>query len=117
MTLEVDVDPKDISNVKLNIPVSVKLDALPFQQYGDLNGRLIYISEDTYSESLFGDKGAFYRGRVDILGKELANLPPEFRLTPGMLASADMKIGDKRVVTYLTHPIIKGFSSAFREPD
>ncbi len=117
MTLEVDVDPKDISNVKLNIPVSVKLDALPFQQYGDLNGRLIYISEDTYSESLFGDKGAFYRGRVDILGKELANLPPEFRLTPGMLASADMKIGDKRVVTYLTHPIMKGFSSAFREPD
>ncbi len=117
MTLEVDVDPKDISNVKLNIPVSVKLDALPFQQYGDLNGRLIYISEDTYSESLFGDKGAFYRGRVDILGEELANLPPEFRLTPGMLASADMKIGDKRVVTYLTHPIMKGFSSAFREPD
>ncbi len=117
MTLEVDVDPKDISNVKLNIPVSVKLDALPFQQYGDLNGRLIYISEDTYNESLFGDKGAFYRGRVDILGEELANLPPEFRLTPGMLASADMKIGDKRVVTYLTHPIMKGFSSAFREPD
>jgi hypothetical protein len=34
-----------------------------------------------------------------------------------MLASADMKIGDKRVVTYLTHPIMKGFSSAFREPD
>jgi HlyD family secretion protein len=117
MSLEVDVDPKDISDVKLNISVSVKLDALPFQQYGDIDGRLVYISEDTYNESLFGDKGAFYRGRVDIPAKELAKLPSEFRLTPGMLASADMKVGEKRVIAYLTHPIIKGFSSAFSEPD
>ena len=117
MTLEVDVDPKDISDVKLDIPVSVKLDALPFQQYGDLEGRLIYISQDTYDESLAGDKGAFYRGRVDVPAAQLADLPSGFRLTPGMLASADMKVGEKRVITYLTHPILKGFSSAFSEPD
>ena len=117
MSLEVDVDPKDISDVKLNIPVSVKLDALPFQQYGDLDGKLIYISEDTYTESLSGEKGAFYRGRVDIPVREMASFPSGFRLTPGMLASADMKVGEKRVITYLTNPIMKGFSSAFSEPD
>ena len=117
MTLEVDVDPKDISDVKLNIPVSVELAALPFQQYGDLDGKLIYISEDTYTESLSGEKGAFYRGRVDIPVREMASFPSGFRLTPGMLASADMKVGEKRVITYLTHPIMKGFSSAFSEPD
>ena len=117
LTLEIDVDPKDISDVKLNIPTSVKLDALPFQQYGDLDGKLIYISEDTYTESLFGEKGAFYRGRIHITPSELASLPPGFRLTSGMLASADMKVGVKRVITYLTYPIIKGFSSAFSEPD
>ena len=117
MSLEVDVDPKDISDVKLNIPVSVKLDALPFQQYGDLDGKLIYISEDTYTESLSGEKGAFYRGRVDIPVREMASFPSGFRLTPGMLASADMKVGEKRIITYLTNPIMKGFSSAFSEPD
>jgi len=117
LTLEIDVDPKDISDVKLNIPTSVKLDALPFQQYGDLDGKLIYISEDTYTESLSGEKGAFYRGRIHITPSELASLPPGFRLTSGMLASADMKVGEKHVITYLTYPIIKGFSSAFSEPD
>ncbi len=117
LTLEVDVDPKNISDVKLNIPVSVKLDALPFQQYGDLKGELIYISEDTYTESLSGDKGAFYRGLVDIPTRQLASLPPKFSLTPGMLASADMKVGEKRIITYLANPILKGFSSAFSEPD
>ena len=117
LAFEVDVDPKDISDVKLDIPVSVKLDALPFQQYGDLKGSLIYISDDTYNESLSGSKGSYYRGRVDIPAKELALLPAGFRLTPGMLASADMKVGERRVITYITHPILKGFSSAFSEPD
>jgi HlyD family secretion protein len=117
LAFEVDVDPKDISDVKLDIPVSVKLDALPFQQYGDLKGSLIYISDDVYTQSLSGDKGSFYRGRVDIPAKEMALLPPGFRLTPGMLASADMKVGERRVITYVTHPILKGFSSAFSEPD
>ena len=117
LAFEVDVDPKDISDVKLDIPVSVKLDALPFQQYGDLKGRLIYISDDTYNQSLSGEKGSYYRGRVDIPAKEVALLPPGFRLTPGMLASADMKVGERRVITYVTHPILKGFSSAFSEPD
>ena len=97
--------------------VSVKLDALPFQQYGDLDGQLAYISQDTYTQSLSGEEGSFYRGRVDIPAKELAGLPPGFRLTPGMLASADMKVGERYVITYLTHPIMKGFSSAFSEPD
>ena len=117
LAFEVDVDPKDISDVKLDIPVSVKLDALPFQQYGDLKGSLIYISDDTYNESLSGSKGSYYRGRVDIPAKELALLPAGFRLTPGMLASADMKVGERRVITYITHPILKGFSSACSEPD
>ena len=117
MTLEVDVDPKDVSDVKIGIPVSVKLDALPFQQYGDLDGQLSYISQDTYTQSLSGEEGAFYRGRVDIPTKELAGVPADFRLTPGMLASADMKVGERRIITYLTHPIMKGFSSAFSEPD
>ena len=117
LAFEVDVDPKDISDVKLDIPVSVKLDALPFQQYGDLKGRLIYISDDTYTESLSGEKGSYYRGRVDISAKELSSLPEGFSLTPGMLASADMKVGERRVITYVTHPIMKGFSSAFSEPD
>ncbi len=117
LTLEVDVDPKNISDIKMDIPVSVKLDALPFQQYGDLKGRLVYISEDTYNESLSGEKGAFYRGQVDMPVAQLSSLPPDFHLTPGMLASADMKVGEKRIITYLTNPIIKGLSSAFSEPD
>jgi len=40
----------------------VKLDALPFQDFRDIDGKLPYLSEDTYDESLDGEKRSFYRG-------------------------------------------------------
>jgi HlyD family secretion protein len=117
LSLEVDVTPKDISDARLGAEVSVKLDALPFQQYGDLSGTLSYLSQDTYDGSLDGEPGAFYRGRIDISAVELKKVPSNFKLTSGMTASADMKVGKRRIIDYLLFPIIKGLSKSFREPD
>ena len=117
LVLEIDVDPKDASDLYNGNPVSVKIDALPFQQFGDLAGTLIFISDDTVQESLQGESGAFYRGRVNVEDSELMGLPEEFDLTPGMLATADLKVGKRRLITYFTNPILKSLSSAMREPD
>jgi len=117
LVLEIDVDPKDASDLYNGNPVSVKIDALPFQQFGDLAGTLIYISDDTVEESLQGESGAYYRGRGNVEDSELMGLPEEFDLTPGMLASADLKVGKRRLITYFTNPILKSLSSAMREPD
>ena len=117
LALEVDINPKDISDVKITMPVSVKLDALPFQKFGDLKGELVFLSQDTFSESLSEEKGAFYRGRIDISEEQLQTLPSDFQLTQGMLANADIKVGKRRVITYFTFPIIRAFEDSFREPD
>jgi hemolysin D len=117
LTLEVDISPKDVSDVRIGSSVSVKLDALPFQQYGDLDGTLSYMSQDTYDKDLAGEKASVYRGRVSIPLTELTGLPKGFKLTSGMTASADMKVGKRRLITYLLHPIIKGLSQSFTEPD
>ncbi len=117
LVLEVDIDPKDISDTKVTMPVSIKLDALPFQEFGDLKGELVFLSQDTFNKSLSGEKGAFYRGRIDISREQLQSFPPDFQLTQGMLASADIKVGKRRVITYFTFPIIRAFEDSFREPD
>lgn len=117
LALEVDIDPKDVSDLRLGAPVSVKLDALPFQQFGDLNGELLFVSDDTFEQSLQGKQGAFYRGRVQLAPDALDGLPPGFRLTPGMLATADMKVGQRRLVTYFTNPILRTLGTAMREPE
>ena len=59
--LEIEIDPKQISDIKLGMKVSIKLDSMPFQEFGGLDGELIYFSNDTFNESLSGDKGVFYR--------------------------------------------------------
>ena len=117
LALEVDINPKEISKMTIGLPVSVKLDAFPFQEYGDLKGELVFISKDTFSQGLDGEKGTFYRARVQILPNQLRTKRSDFRLDQGMLASADIKVGKRRLLTYFTHPITKGFSSAFTEPN
>ncbi len=117
LELEIDIDPKDVSDLKLQAQVSVKLDALPYQQYGDLKGELVFISDDTFDNSLSGEPGAWYRGRVKIFDSSLKDLPDEVDLTPGMLASADLLVGERRLVTYFTYPITRNIRQAFHEPD
>ena len=117
LALEIDIDPKNVSDVKIGATVSVKLDALPFMEFGDLKGSLVFISDDTYTESLSGDKGSFYRGRVDINLDELKKMPSDFRLTSGMTASADLLVGDRKLISYFIRPITKGFTTSLTEPD
>ena len=62
--LEVDIDSKEISDIKIGMPVSVKLDAMPFQEFGGLDGELVFISKDTFNRIVSGRQGVYYRGRV-----------------------------------------------------
>ena len=115
--LEVDIDPKKITDMKLGMPVSVKLDAMPFQEFGGLDGKLIYISNDTFNESLSGDKGVFYRGRVKVHDVRQSKMPKDFVLSQGMMASADIMVGKRPLISYFTYPIMKAFEESFNEPE
>ena len=115
--LEIDIDPKEIPDMKIGMKVSVKLDAMPFQEFGGLDGELIYVSNDTFNESLSGDKGVFYRGRVKIQGLEGSKMPSDFILSQGMLATADLMVGQRPLISYFTYPIMNAFEESFKEPE
>ncbi len=115
--LEVDIDPKKIPDMKLGMKVSIKLDAMPFQEFGGLDGELIYVSNDTFNESLSGDKGVFYRGRVKTEGLEGSDMPSDFILSQGMLATADILVGQRPLISYFTYPIMNAFEESFKEPE
>ena len=115
--LELDIDPKKITDMKLGMQVSVKLDAMPFQEFGGLDGQLIYISNDTFNESLSGEKGVFYRGRVKVQDIKQSKMPKDFVLSQGMLASADIMVGKRPLISYFTYPIMKAFDESFNEPE
>lgn len=113
---EVNIEPKDIGQVKINDDVRIKLDSFQFQIHGTLLGKVRMISEDTFQEQgAGGTKQNFYRARIIISGK-LDNVPKNFRLIPGMQVTAEIKVGQRRIITYLLHPLVKALDESIREP-
>jgi len=116
LNVEIDIDPRDISNLYPGAEMSVKLDAMPYQKHGDLSGEITLISEDTVDESLTGDQGIYYRIHANIKSNNLHDLPDDFRLVPGMLLTGDIKVGRRRLITYFIYPVIRTIETSFTEP-
>ncbi|HFE39309.1 MAG TPA: HlyD family type I secretion periplasmic adaptor subunit, partial [Gammaproteobacteria bacterium] len=116
LTVEMDINPKNIGNLSLGNEVSIKLSALPYQKHGDLSGKITFVSEDTVDTSITGQPGTFYRARADIISNNLKKLPKDFHLVPGMQINGDIRVGKRRVITYFLYPVIRTIETSFQEP-
>ncbi len=63
-----------------------------------------------------GRKIQVYKARISILRDTLREVPADFALLPGMAASAEVKVGKRRVISYFLYPIIRSLDSSLREP-
>ncbi len=107
----------DIGYIRSNDPATIKLDTYPFQKFGYLDGELRNLAEDAQYLDTPSGRRLVYEGRIRITGMEHArNLPKDFRLVPGMTLSADIKVGSRTVITYITWPLIRVFGESIREP-
>ncbi|MBF0358165.1 MAG: HlyD family type I secretion periplasmic adaptor subunit [Magnetococcales bacterium] len=113
---EIDINPKDISNIVVGAEVSLKLDALPYQKHGDIAGEITFISESTVDQSLDGTPGTFYRATATVLSVDLRDLSDDFQLVPGMLLKADVISGQRRLITYFIYPVVRTIETSFSEP-
>lgn len=116
--LEVEIRPQDIAKVRIGSQVRIKLNAYPFQKYDTLDGVVRHISEDTFTKQGPADIGqsqTYYRAWVTVSGK-LRNQDANFRLIPGMEATAEIKSGRRRIIEYVIYPLIKALDETAREP-
>ena len=124
--LEVEVEAKDIGRIRTGDTARVKLDAFPFQRHDTLPGKVRVISEDAFQhnspvaidKSDKEQEGAatFYRARIDLLSQQLRNVPPGFRLMPGMKVRAEIKVGKRSIISYFLYPVIRALDEGLREP-
>ncbi len=99
--------------------VTVKINAFNYQKHGFLNGVVRTISEGAFEKQGENQQPgmANYRGRVELLHPvRLDNVPDDFRLMPGMTASAEIKVGKRRVIEYFLYPILRYLDNGLREP-
>ena len=114
--------------VHLGDPVSIKFDTFEYAHYGMAYGTVREISADTFFGSdpqaaqasavpLPNSSGeAFYRGQISIDRVALHDVPPDFRVTPGMTVVADIKVGKRTVLTYFLSRIVPIATESMREP-
>jgi len=113
---EINVDAKDIGYLRAGDPARIKLDAFPFQRHGVLEGKIRTISPDAFETETPEGKGLAYRVRIEITKNELTSVPSDFRLIPGMTLTGEIKVGERRAITYLLYPVIRVFDETMREP-
>ncbi|CAO3411668.1 HlyD family type I secretion periplasmic adaptor subunit [Azospirillum largimobile] len=116
LEVEASIDARDLAFVQIGDKVRVKLEAYPYMQHGALDGEVTTISEDSFSSKDNANGALFYRARIKLLTTTLDNVPSNFRLIPGMPLSADIKVGERRIITYFLRPILRGVDESLREP-
>lgn len=124
---EVDVDSADVARLRVGDTVRVKLDALPFQRHGTITGRLRVITENSFQPDKSAapspqtskdpdGRPAFFRARIALGPLTLQDVPPDFRLIPGMTTTAEILVGKRTIISYLLDPVIRVFDESLREP-
>ncbi|WP_316172196.1 HlyD family type I secretion periplasmic adaptor subunit [Bradyrhizobium sp. SZCCHNRI3037] len=126
LEIEARVSPLDIGRVHVGDVVRVKFDAFPFQRHGTGRGHITVVSPDAFRPARGDQQGSetpkpetqaqYHKVRVVLDDLRLRNTPPEFRLLPGMTVTAEIKIGERKVITYLLYPILKGLDESMHEP-
>jgi len=115
LEVEASIEARDLAFVQVGDKVRVKVEAYPYMQHGSLEGEVLTISEDSFAKK--DETGAaFYRARIRLLETKLENVPSNFRLIPGMPVDADIKVGERRIITYFLRPILRGVDESLREP-
>lgn len=116
---EVDILPSEIGYVQNGATTRVKLDTLPFQKHGVIDGTVKTISKDIiHKQTTLGDTLVF-RARIELPDDPSANLKElldGFLCIPGMTVSAEINVGKRKVIEYFLYPILDGLDTGLREP-
>lgn len=116
MVIEARINPIDIGQIKLGLPVQIKLDAFDYSVYGMLHGKLTYISSDTLVEQAAnGQTQSYYRAHVILDARQSNVMLSNAALKPGMTATIDVQTQMRSLLRYLIKPIFKTFGGALNE--
>jgi hemolysin D len=132
LLVEVQVDTRDVVRLHLGDRATIKLEALPWQQFGLAYGGLKALTPDTLSDDNAretAEEGTspelktqakqspiHYRARFELRETRFRNLPDGFTLRPGMRVVADVKVGRRAILDYVLNPITRVIDESLREP-
>lgn len=114
MLVEAQISPRDVAFIHPGQKAKVKITAYDYSIYGSLDGEVTTISPDTIQDEVRRDV-YYYRVKIKTNANYLENKHHEkFYIFPGMIATVDIKTGNKSILDYLLKPLNKT-NEALRE--
>lgn len=114
MLVEAQISPRDVAFIHPGQKAKVKITAYDYSIYGSLDGEVTTISPDTIQDDVRRDV-YYYRVKIKTNANYLENKHHEkFYIFPGMIATVDIKTGNKSILDYLLKPLNK-MNEALRE--
>lgn len=115
LIIEAKIMPQDISRIRLEDAVQIRLSAYDSSKYGSVDGRVLRISADAVVDKN-NDGVSHYLVDVGIEGSlTLKGANEPVTLIPGMTASVDVLSGKRTVLEYIWQPMSKVQELALRD--
>jgi adhesin transport system membrane fusion protein len=118
LLVEGKIRPSDVAFLHPGLPATVKITAYDYAIYGGLKGTVEHISPDTLKDDQKAAAGrpddTYYRVLVLTESSELTAGGKALPIIPGMVASVEIRTGEKTILDYLLKPVLKA-REAFRE--
>ena len=112
LIVEAQVLNKDAGFVHPGQSVAIKLEAFPFTRYGTVPGRISSISPDSVDNKKLGP---VYVARIVLSKSTIDRDGIPTSVQPGMSVTADIKTGNRSILSYLLSPIDRTRLEAGRE--
>jgi HlyD family secretion protein len=128
LRVEANISGDDSGYVRVGDKVKIKLDTLPFIQYGYAEGKVLSLSPDSFNpydqagQQVNGPQlpgtppTLYYKAVISVDALQLHNTPPGFRLVPGMPLTADVLVGTRTIMGYFTRRILPVAYDSLHEP-
>lgn len=87
----------------------IKISAYSYSDYGDIDGRVTYISKSSYQIEGMGN---VYKIEVEI---DSEGFNEEIKLMSGMSGTVEIDVGKRSVLDYFLEPILQGMKNSLKE--
>ena len=109
LTAQAKVANADIANIRVGMPVDVRVDAYPFTEFGSLKGVVSKVGSEAVKVSEQSPGATVFPIEVRLDRQFLEHQSKRLELTPGMSIATLVKVRQRAPISYVTEEITKVF--------
>jgi len=116
LRVDAQVLSRDVGFIAVGDKVRVKLEAYPFQRFGTVQGKLDVVSPDSVDVKEGDNTNVVFKAEIRLDDTAWQIAARGIKLRAGLIATAEIKAGERSIASYILDPIVQTTHEALREP-